>query len=349
MQGQSETNLIMSLLDRPGKPSRADWTAVYTALTRVELGANLRIIGYANDLGFIAALRPPSDLVYFDNSYDANGNWQWREVIARHVQFATTNTSTGHGRTASGRENRGGRDNRGGRAANRFAGRGDARGRSADGHVARASNRAARGSGRDAGRDGGHDVGRDSGGGHVARDGRGGRGSRVGRGSRDGRGGNILEASNLEQSLSTRTTFSDFYVPVLREIFFSEISNNFTYQTAIGILDYYWDATLPNLHESIQHVREAWQITPFLNDIRALIQTPVYINQFHQENLLLYFRQGRGSVQLGPLMTNISLYRNGNVNSEEIQIILNFTIQLDTAIQRFIHSYRNNGTRVYNN
>jgi hypothetical protein len=46
MQGQSLDKLIISLLDRPLMPYRADWNAVYVALTRIRNGRNFRVIAH---------------------------------------------------------------------------------------------------------------------------------------------------------------------------------------------------------------------------------------------------------------------------------------------------------------
>jgi hypothetical protein len=94
------------------------------------------------------------------------------------------------------------------------------------------------------------------------------------------------------------------------------------------------------------NVRNAWETIPIFTIIQNTIRTPVYIQAFIQEHLLLHFRADRGPELLGPLMTSLRDYRASNIDSEEIQIILNFTIQLDLAIQRFQLNFLQ-GIRLY--
>ena len=58
------------------KPSRDDYFAIYTLLTRVEHGDHFRIICLGDDmLTFVDNLHPPDDLLAFMDGYDANGTW----------------------------------------------------------------------------------------------------------------------------------------------------------------------------------------------------------------------------------------------------------------------------------
>jgi len=412
MQGQSEPIMIISLLDRPGLPTRADWTSIYTALTRLILGNNLRIIGRANDLEFITSLRPPADLVHFNNSYDENGDWIWNAVVIRHDILQAANTTRGGGRVsrrgrADARERvTVARDSQG--AANRVNDRATGRARVSrrargGGDVARDAHGIAASIGDSStghttalgGRGAGRGAGRSArGGGHVARDGQAGRGNRGGRESRGGRGGRassrggrvsgrggqenlggasaagdnssaaapsgVPDAGHFgrqgaladilaEQRLSNVRTFSDFYCPILRDIFFGESITRDSFIVQRLILENYWaPEPVPNLQVSIHIVRLAYQTTGLYDNIRLLIRDQIHIDAYIQENLFLNFRANDVNVPpLNDLMNQLRLYSIANVHSEDIQLIREFTNNLDYAIARFQHSYKNEGVRVF--
>ena len=75
-QGSTLERAILALLMRPKKPSREDFFALYTLLTRVVYGDHLRILCLIDDLlSYIDDLRPPDALLAFLDGYDTDGIW----------------------------------------------------------------------------------------------------------------------------------------------------------------------------------------------------------------------------------------------------------------------------------
>jgi hypothetical protein len=77
MQGQTISPVILSFLDRPGRPSRKEWASAYVGLTRAVNGNYLRIIGKTNDLDFITHMQPPPELISFNKRYNSDGLWTY--------------------------------------------------------------------------------------------------------------------------------------------------------------------------------------------------------------------------------------------------------------------------------
>ena len=356
MQGQSEPIMIISLLDRPGLPTRADWTSIYTALTRLILGNNLRIIGRMNDLEFITSLRPPPDLVHFNNSYDDNGNWIWNAVLRRHDILRAANTTSNRGRGRGGEfSNRGSGRGIGSRAAAAAAAAARERGvvgtdvQGAAANTTSGGERSYRGRGRAAwGRSGQESANSAS----AAAD-----NSSAAAAASDShhavcssRDSGQQDATNIsaEQRLANVTTFSDFYCPILRDVFFGDSITRDAFRVQLQILEYYWNPVAQiSLRDSIHIVRNAYQMTGFFDRIGLLIQNQTHIDAQIQENLFLYFRTAPLN-PLIPLMVELRNYRIENLYSEDIVIINEFIYQIDFAIARFQNDYNTQGTRVFN-
>ena len=69
-QGRTLKKAVISVLDRPMAPSRANFHALYVGLTRVKCGDDLRILGDVRDLDFVSMLQPPVELLAFFEGYD---------------------------------------------------------------------------------------------------------------------------------------------------------------------------------------------------------------------------------------------------------------------------------------
>ena len=321
MQGQSKPMVIMSLLDRPGRPSRADFQSVYTALTRVERGENLRIIGRRDDLGFMADLRPPNDLVRFDNSYDAEGNWQFN----RTQSIFPTSSIRHRGGHADG--NRG---IRGVHGRGRGRGRGDSRGGGRVGNLRGSITSRQRVEFSDRHNAGSRSRSDDSSGDENARL------------SAIDRGRGAAMADMVEEFRLARVpSFSSFYVPILRDIFCSETIT--TERIIVRILEHYWNHEMPNLHDSIIQIRTAYQTLPFFTEIGTLLQPHYYIDAIIQENLMFDFKR----LSSNALIRNFSNFIQSNSTNNNVLSIREFVYQLIISIRHFQNSYIVLGRRVY--
>ena len=102
----------MSLLDRPGKPSREDDHDVYVAMSRVKRGDGLRFLADPNDLDFLESLKPSINLVAFLSGYDRSTGIRNRSNADRRRQaLESVNGSRGEsgGRGSGVRAGSGGR------------------------------------------------------------------------------------------------------------------------------------------------------------------------------------------------------------------------------------------------
>ena len=102
-QGATWDRVIVSLLNRPGTPSRNDYHAVYVALSRVRDGNHLRVLANSvDDLAFVDDLRPPLELLAFLDGYDeATGLWDGIRAhasLARRKAAATASVPSERGR-----------------------------------------------------------------------------------------------------------------------------------------------------------------------------------------------------------------------------------------------------------
>jgi hypothetical protein len=79
-QGSTLAKAIVSLLVRPGLPSRDDFHAIYVLLTRVREGDDFRILSDDN-LDFIDRLRPPMRLEAFLDGYNSMGIFDLNEAV----------------------------------------------------------------------------------------------------------------------------------------------------------------------------------------------------------------------------------------------------------------------------
>ena len=370
MQGQTISPVILSFLERPGKPSRNEWAPAYVGLTRAVNGNNLRIIGQRNDLDFITQMQPPPELISFNNRYNTDGEWTYGN------QDGLSQTRAGE-HTVINREGRAG-SNRGRTAGNRGAdrGRGASSNSARTGQVRDAETSAASSilnqDGVSQTRAGGHALANRGGGRAGSNRGRT-AGSRRGRfssassrggqessatagGGHDSRNGGLSASLKLdfvadnsaEQRLSNVSTFSDFYCPILRDIFCEETITSDSFRVQLRILEHYWNPEVEHtLRDYILIVRQAYQLTPFYDDIRLVVEPQVqHIDAYTQENLFLFFRDTRNEV-LNPLMNNLRQYSLDFANREIILIIRDFSHQLDYAIARFQNDYKALGVRVF--
>jgi hypothetical protein len=149
-QGLTMPRVIMSLLNRPGTPSREDFHALYVLLTRVKRGGDFRVLADLTDLDFVEDLLPPVELLAFEEGYGEDGTWHRDRAMAALDRHRTNRREAALERKAQRRGGHASRG-RGGRAA-ASGRRGRARGRSAAGSGAAAADHAAAGSLRGRGR-----------------------------------------------------------------------------------------------------------------------------------------------------------------------------------------------------
>ena len=111
-QGMTMLRALFSMLRRPRNPSREDYHAIYTMLTRITHGDNFRILADLDDLGFVEGLLPPVYLFAFEEGYDSAGVWDQARAEAALVRHKQTRASAQ--RTPTPRGKRGPQGRRGG-------------------------------------------------------------------------------------------------------------------------------------------------------------------------------------------------------------------------------------------
>ena len=91
-QGKTLSKVIISLLNRPGKPSRkgkGGFHALYVCLTRVCDGKDFRVILEDNprDVNFVDSLRPPKALLAYLKGFDADGFWNKERALEEFTRL----------------------------------------------------------------------------------------------------------------------------------------------------------------------------------------------------------------------------------------------------------------------
>ena len=350
MQGQSLPKVIISLLERPILPTRNDWNAVYVALTRIKNGNNVRVIGKAEDLSFINSLKPPTELQWFNNRYDVNGDWTFLPYSITQPSVSITTASRGRladrgaitgvsGRLARGRGDRG---RVSGRVTNRDVGgrlvsnRGN-RGRVASRRAVRCVGGIVASCNEGLGRTAGQGIVNSS------SEGRGRVGSQVRSTSSfvsrivDTTSTENLELQPISQSvlqrLSTLLTHSEFFVPLLRSVF-NLNSNLSTKPDVYCVLKSFWPLdTEVNFQNTIIAMSAAYESLPMYEDIRNSISTPIHIDDEIQEWLLIDFLRELNSIN--PAMVSFRAHIENHAHDETVRLLNTAAHNVKLAIYRF--------------
>ena len=94
-QGLTLKKVIISFLKRPNLPSREDFASIYVALTRIRNGSDFRALCDVNDLSWLNDLRPPMELLAFNDGYDEFGSWSYdranESLVARKAEAEVAN------------------------------------------------------------------------------------------------------------------------------------------------------------------------------------------------------------------------------------------------------------------
>jgi hypothetical protein len=86
-QGATLDRVIISLLNRPTKPTRNDFFSVYVLLSRIRHGSHFRVLAKPDDLNFLNELSPPDELIAFMEGYDESGRWNFEVAEAMLLQL----------------------------------------------------------------------------------------------------------------------------------------------------------------------------------------------------------------------------------------------------------------------
>jgi hypothetical protein len=105
-QGLTLFKVILSFLDRPGKPSRKCFHSVYVALTRMQTGDDFRVLGHINDLYFLEDLKTPIPLLAFLDGYNDHGVWEFDRAQAALTIHLNAQRSTQNNNRRGGRSSR---------------------------------------------------------------------------------------------------------------------------------------------------------------------------------------------------------------------------------------------------